>query len=103
MKLPGNPRTQWPIILDTFELTFAGYDGYMMWMVDFIRALLTCRGIEQVYPGSSMYSLVVSRWHEDHQDGPIRRNQCGQGGVFTLRLSSGGGTRKRWCGASIRP
>jgi hypothetical protein len=87
VELPGNPQSQWPRILDTFELLFAAHAGHMMWMVDFIRALLTCRGVEQLYPGSSVYSLVVSRWHEGLQDGPpfvgISVDQCG---VFTLNL-----------------
>lgn len=88
MKLPGTPETQWPDILDTFELTFAAYDGYLMWMVDLIRALLSCKRIDEVYPGSSLNSLLMSRWHPDLQAGPpfvgVRVNEAG---IFTVTLT----------------
>ena len=86
MELPDDPRAQWPVILDTFELTFAANDGYLMWMVDLIRALLTCRGIERVYPGSSMCSLTLRR-PADHQfDAPSVAISVDKAGVFTIVL-----------------
>lgn len=87
VKLPGTPETQWPYILDTFELSFAAYDGYMMWMVDLIRALLSCKGIENVYPGSSLYSLVLSRWHSGIESGPpFLGVSVDKAGIFTVNL-----------------
>lgn len=86
-KFPNNPQIRWPLILDRFELEFAAHDGYLMWMVDFIRSLLTCRGVEQLFPGSSHFSLLISRWHEDIETGPpFVWVSVDQRGVFTLGL-----------------
>jgi hypothetical protein len=87
VNLPDDPHSRWSRILDKFEWWFAAYDGYMMWMVDLIRALMTCRGVEHLYPGSSHYRLRVSRWREGPQARPpLVSVSVDRQGTFTLTL-----------------
>jgi hypothetical protein len=89
LDLPSALNDRWPKILDMFELYFAANEGHLMWMVDFIRAVLTCRGVEQLYPESSLHSLLVSRWPEGFQLGsPFVSVRVDKQGTFRLTLQT---------------
>ena len=87
MDLPGTPQTEWPQVLECYEWDWAPDHGYLMWMVELIRLMRSCKGIDKLYPGTSLFSLLVSRWHEGLQAGPpFLSIHLGKHGVFELKL-----------------
>jgi hypothetical protein len=91
--LEGSGRNRWEQLLDTFEREFAAYDGHLMWMADFIRAVMTCRGYDQLCPGTSHATVFITRLADGsvQPDSPHVCVSVDRFGVFTLSRTASDG------------